>query len=175
MLTPARLIDSLTLADGTRAPIRQLCHQDRDRFAQLFDRLSPQSRYLRYLTPKHSLTASELSFLVGVDHRDHEALAAIDPRDGSLLGVARYVVYAGNPAVADAAVEVVDERHRQGIGRALLTRLIARARDNDIELLTATVLWQNRPARSLFRQLGFHARGSAGGEIELKLDLGTAN
>ena len=69
------------------------------------------------------------------------------------------------------AVEVADELQGMGIGTALARRVVRRARANGFALLTATALWENRPARALLRRLGFHARGSTGGVIDLELEL----
>jgi RimJ/RimL family protein N-acetyltransferase len=137
----------------------------------LFERLTPESRRRRFLSPKPALTTRELAFLTDVDHLAHEAIAAVDQRDGSIVGVARYVGVADRPGVADVAVEVVDEIQNLGVGTALVARLVDRARANGITLLTATTLWENRPARALMRRLGFRARTSHGPEIELELEL----
>jgi hypothetical protein len=53
----------------------------------------------------------------------------------------------------------------------LCEALIRRARANGVTVLTATMLWENRPARALARRVGFRARSSAGNEIELELAL----
>ncbi len=96
---------------------------------------------------------------------------AVDERDGSIIGVARYVCYRDRPDVADVAFEVADELQGRGIGTLLARRLIERAYANGFELLEATTLWENRPARALLRRLGFQARTSQGAEIGLELAL----
>jgi RimJ/RimL family protein N-acetyltransferase len=154
-----------------RIQIRPLEPSDRVGVAALFRRLSPESRRRRFLVPKPELSARELAYLTAVDHRQHEALAAIDRRDGSIVGVARYVSLAGHPDVADMAVAVADDWQRQGIGTALARCLLGRARANEFDVLTASTLWENRPARRLLRRLGFHGRGSEGSVIELELVL----
>ena len=151
--------------------IRPLEPSDRAGLAALFKRLSPESRRQRFLGPKPTLSERELTYLTTVDHRWHEALAAVDHRDGTIIGVTRYVRVAGRPAVADAAIAVADEHHGRGIGTALVRCLIARARVNGFSVLTATTLWENRQARALLRGTGFHARGSQGAEIDLELEL----
>ena len=100
--------DVLTLADGTRLRLRPLGSDDRDGVAALFVRLSPESRYRRFLSPKRELTPRELAYLTDIDHLHHEALAAVDQRDDSIVGVGRYVHIADRPGVADLAVEVTD-------------------------------------------------------------------
>lgn len=168
-----QLAETVLLRDGSEIRIRSLRPTDRAGVAALFSRLSPESRYRRFHVPKRELTHGELAFFTDVDHVRHEALAAVDPRDGSIVGVARYVQYVDRPRVAAAAFEVADEWQRRGIGAALTKRLIDRARMNELDRLTAATRWDNLPARALLRGLGFRARASgvASGEIEFELVL----
>lgn len=163
--------EQLVLADGTVLVLRPLRPDDRDGLLELFHRLSAESRWRRFLSPKPNLSPRELDYLINVDHVAHEAFAAVDERDGSLAGVARYVRHNGTETAAELAVAVADELQHQGIGSALSVRVVERARANDLRLLTATTLWNNQPARALLRRLGFHARRSQGREIELELEL----
>jgi len=144
----AAVTDILVLADGTRLRFRPLISDDRDRLSGLFDRLTPASRRLRFLSPKRNLTARELAYLTDIDHVRHEAIAAVDQRDCSIVGVARYVHVADRRGVADVAVEVADEMQSMGVGTELAARLVERARANGFTLLTATTLWENRRARA---------------------------
>ncbi|MGZ4328938.1 MAG: N-acetyltransferase family protein [Solirubrobacteraceae bacterium] len=169
---PAR--DELVLDDGTRLRLRPLTRDDRDGLLSLFHRLSEESRWRRFMSPKPTLAPRELDYLTDIDHVAHEAFAAFDERDGSLVGVARYVGHAGSGTSAELAVEVADELQHRGIGTALCMRVVERARENGFTVLTATALWNNRPARRLLRRLGFHARRSQGREIELALVLDEA-
>ena len=166
---PAR--DELVLDDGTRLGLRPLTRDDRDGLLSLFHRLSDESRWRRFMSPKPTLAPRELDYLTDIDHVAHEAFAAVDERDGSLVGVARYVGHAGSGTCAELAVEVSDELQHRGIGTALCMRVVERARENGFTVLTATALWNNQPARRLLRRLGFHARRSQGREIELALVL----
>ena len=163
--------DELVLSDGTRLRLRPLTRDDRDGVLALFGRLSEESRWRRFMSPKPSLAPRELDYMTDIDHVAHEAYAAVDERDGSLAGVARYVRHNGAECSAELAVEVADELQRRGIGTALCMRVIERARENGFTVLTATSLWSNQPARRLLRRLGFHARRSQGREIELALVL----
>jgi RimJ/RimL family protein N-acetyltransferase len=171
----AATADGLVLADGTRLALRPINLEDRDRLAGLFARLSLESRRRRFLSPKPELTPRELAFLSDIDHVGHEAIAAIDQRDGSIVGVARYVRFADRAGVADVAVEVADELQGMGIATALTRRVVERARANAFVLLTATTLWENRPARALLRRLKFRARASEGSQVEFELELEPAS
>jgi RimJ/RimL family protein N-acetyltransferase len=169
---PQALSDPLP-ASATRArfSLRPLCGSDRDAFRALFLRLGPESRHRRYFTGKPELSARELAYLTDVDHLRHEALAAIDRREGLIVGVARYVSWPGRVGVADVAIEIADDCQGIGIGWMLAEALIRRARSNGINVLTATALWENRAALALARRAGFRARSSAGNEVELELLL----
>jgi len=151
--------------------VRPLEPSDRAGVAALFKRLSPESRRQRFLGPKPALSDRELTYLTAVDHRWHEALAAVDRRDGSIVGVARYARESDRPTAADGAIAVADEHQGRGIGTVLVRCLIARARVNGFSVLIATTLWENRRARALLRATGFQARGSHGAVIELELEL----
>jgi RimJ/RimL family protein N-acetyltransferase len=163
--------DALFLTDGRRLSLRQIGRADRDGLATLFARLSLESRHRRFLSPKRELTPRELAYFTDIDHFNHEAIAAIDQRDGSIVGVARYVRDADRAGLAEVAIEVADAFQRMGIGTALASRTVQCARANGYTLLTATTLWENRPARGLLRRHGFRARHSRGGEIEYELTL----
>jgi RimJ/RimL family protein N-acetyltransferase len=167
----AAALESLVAGDGTRISLRQVGAEDHAGMAALFARLTPHSRHQRLLSPKRELTERELTFFTDIDHLNHEAIAAVDQRDGSIVGVARYVRDPDRADVAEVAIEVADAFQRMGIGTALASLTIQRARTNGLTLLTATTLWENRAARGLLRLHGFRARQSRGGEIQYALGL----
>jgi protein lysine acetyltransferase len=162
----------LALVGGRRLHIRQLDPNDVDRLAGLFARLSPDSRYRRFLSPKPRLEPRELAYLTNLDYVDHDALAAVDRDRDSIVGVARYARDRSRPSAAHIAFAVADELHGLGIGTMLTELIVQRARENGYELLIATTLWDNRPARALLRRLGFRARASDQGIVDLELSLG---
>lgn len=170
----AEATDALVLSDGTRLRLRPIGCDDRAGLATLFARLTPESRRRRFLFPKRELTSQELTYFTDIDHVHHEAIAAVDQRDGSIVGVGRYAHNVDRPKVAEVAVGVADELQSMGIGTTLVRCTVQRARANGFALLTATTLCENRPARALLRRLGFRARASHCGEIEHELDLDTA-
>ncbi len=158
--------DLLVLADGTRLGLRQIGADDRDGIASLFARMTPESRRRRFLGPKRELSARELEYLTAIDHVRHDAIAAVDQRDGSIVGVGRYAHADDRPGVAEVAVTVADGWQGMGIGTVLARRTALRARANGFTLLTATTLRENRPARALLRRFGFDARACDGDVVE---------
>lgn len=171
VVAAAAFPDVFILPDGTTLVLRAVEPGDRDRIRDLFGRLSPISRYRRYLSPKPELSASELAALSDIDHIRHEALAAVDQRNGSFVGVARSVQWPDRPEAAEMAIEVEDDRHGLGIGSCLTARILERARDNGFSSLTASALRDNLPARALLRRFGFSPVASSGPLIELERQL----
>ena len=148
-------------------PARRLTPDDSVAVADMFLRMSDESRRRRFLSAKPYLTEKDLSYFTEVDHATCEAVAALD-QDGRIIGVAQYA--ARQPGgTADIAVVVVDEYQGRGIGRALTGAIMRCARANGYSRLVATTLWENAAARALFADFGFRARGMGDGLIELQL------
>jgi RimJ/RimL family protein N-acetyltransferase len=163
--------ESLVGANRTRISFWRVGAGDRAGMAVLFARLTPESRYQRFLSPKYELTPRELTYLTDIDHINHQAIAAVDESDDAIVGVARYVRHAGREDVAELAIEVADTFQRMGIGTALTRLTIQTALASGLTSLTATTRWENRATRGLLHYHGFPARRSRGGEIEHELKL----
>jgi RimJ/RimL family protein N-acetyltransferase len=161
------------LAADHRILVRQISSDDKRLLADAFERLSPETRYRRFFSPLTRLSEQDLRYLTEVDHHDHEALVALDPENGELVGVARYV-RSDDPGEAEVAVVVDDRWQRNGVASSLLERLVARAREEDIDHFLALVMRDNVEALELFRNLspdGSWTRPSASGHVELVIDL----
>ena len=156
------------LRGGSRVHIRPIRPDDKGALAEGFARLSPESRYKRFLAPVNELRPRDLRYLTEVDHHAHEALVAQAP-DGEPLGVARYVRDDGG---AEAAVAVVDHWQGRGLGTALLTRLAARASEEGIDHFTAMMLATNHEMLALLNELGpADVTGRADGVLEVQVRL----
>jgi GNAT superfamily N-acetyltransferase len=146
--------ERIRLEDGSEVLLRPVEPHDRGHFERAFERLGEGSRYRRFLAPKKLLTESELDYLTDVDHVDHEAICAFDAATGEGIGASRYVRFAERPAVAEAAVTVIDEWQGRGVGTLLLDRLTARAEANGVERFSATMLVANPAVRHLLEGIG---------------------
>ena len=159
------------LRDGSRVLIRPVQSADAPLLADGFARLSATSRWMRFLTPKKELTPAELRFLTDLDHHDHEALGALDHRDGRGVGVARFVRQADDPWGADVAVTIVDEWQGRGLGTELLARLSDRAREVNIRRFTALVAAENVAVGGLLRNARARLVGRESDTLEYEIRL----
>jgi GNAT superfamily N-acetyltransferase len=152
--------------------IRPITPDDGEALRRGFERLSPASRYRRFLAPKADLSEREVRYLVDVDGHDHVALGAMDPADGSLIGVARFVRLHDDPEAAEAAIAVVDDWQGRGVGSALLEALVRRAREEDVHAFVAEVLASNSERmQALFAQVGRLTERESGQVVHMRFDL----
>ena len=163
---------TVPIRDGSQIVLRPIRPDDKQELKEGFERLSPESRYKRFLAPVTELRPKDLEYLTEVDHHDHEAIVA-HTLDGEPLGVARYVRTNGD--TAEAAVAVVDDWHGRGVGTALVTQLAERACEEGIGHFTATCLATNNEVLDLLRDLGRSEVSNAGdGLVEATIDLPTS-
>jgi GNAT superfamily N-acetyltransferase len=146
------------LRDGTLVVISRLTPADAPLLADGFARLSEESRRLRFLTPKPSLSNAELRYLTEVDGHRHEALGAIDPTTGRGVAVGRFIRDERDPSRAEVALTVADEWQHLGLGKLLLSRLVDRAREEGVERFTALVAEDNENMQKLIARLDAPAR-----------------
>jgi RimJ/RimL family protein N-acetyltransferase len=165
-----RAADQIELHDGSSVLIRPIGPEDRERLREGFDRLSEESRYLRFQAPLSRLSEKQLSYLTEVDHHDHEALLALDGDD--IVGVARFVRV--TDGVAECAVVVADDWQNRGVATALLERLVERASAEGIDRFTALVLAENAEALRLLERLGDTEQCRVGSQVELDIALPAA-
>lgn len=163
-------LERAVLRDGTPIVLRLMRPEDKLLLAEGFARLSPESRYMRFLAPKQALSADELCYLTEIDHETHFALGAIRESDGAGLGVARFIRLAGTPNCAEAAIAVVDEAQGRGLGRLLFLRLCAAAAERGVEHFRCDVLGSNTTMTKLLAEIA-PERTMAVSEGVISIDL----
>ena len=151
--------------------VRAVRPEDAPGFAEAFEQLSETSRYRRFFTVKPRLSEQSLAFFTDVDHHDHEALVAVAPGSGQLVGVARFIRNPEEPDQAEVAVTVIDAWQQRGVGTVLLRELAQRAAEEGIRHFTAEILAENRPMLNLARRLGPAETASRGTTVSARIDL----
>jgi len=174
---PTWLADSMSavhaLKDGTRALIRPLLYSDRWELAVRFQQLSLDSRRLRFLSAPEQLSDADLEYLTNLDYHDHFALAAFatDEPGAPGIGVARYIRTQDQPALAEAAVTVVDRYQRRGLGTLLLTLLAEVGVGKGVTAFVAFVRWENIAPLNGLQEAGARITAEEPGIARVELDL----
>lgn len=147
-LTAADVVSDMT---EETVLVRPLEAGDADALRQLFLRLSPSTRHLRFFQAIQEPSPAVLHHLATVDHHVREALAAVV--DGQIIGVARYDRLKDDPDRAEMAVVVEDAWQGHGVGVRLMRELSERALAEGVKSFTASVLGENRRMLDLVRTM----------------------
>jgi RimJ/RimL family protein N-acetyltransferase len=161
------------LEGGVRIRIRPIAPKDKERISEGWQYLSAATRYMRFLHPKSSLSRWELAYLTELDYVDHFAWGAelVDDPGHLGIGIARYIRDKDNPEVAEAAITVVDDYQRMGLGRILLQALTEAAQQNGIERFRAEVSASNEQVITSLTRLGAMPGDIEDSAISLELHL----
>ena len=140
-----------------------------------YERLSPETRWRRFLGNVPHLTDTMLDHLVDeVDGIDHVALVLAvigDDHQGTPVGVARIIRYEHEPTAADVAVTVVDEWQGRGVATALLAELM-RERPEGVTAIVTTVAADNEASLAMLARLGAMTATPVGNNrVDVRVDL----
>ena len=161
----------MTLRSGQRVLLRAVRPDDAPGLAEAYEQLSETSRYRRFFAVKPHLSEQSLAYFTDVDHRNHEALIAVAPDSGQLVGVARFIRDPRQPDQAEVAVTVIDSWQRRGLGAVLLRELAQRAAEEGIRHFTAEILADNRPMLTLAHRLGYAETSRGGTTVSARIEL----
>lgn len=150
----------VALRDGREVTLREIEEADASEIIAAFERLSPESRYSRFMQHKKQLDAGALER--GVHPRpglDFVLVATVPALDGiDIVGAAQYVrAQAGDDRVCEFAVTVAEDWRGNGLATALISRLLRRARRDGFETIEGWVLASNASMLALVRALRFSA------------------
>lgn len=145
---PNRPYEPITLNDGRQVLLRPIRPDDAPLLQEGFQRLSPQSIYMRFMEVASELSDEQAHELATVDYHNRMAFVSeVQEDDGKLhlVGVARYSALPGShPRAAEAAIVVRDDYQGNGLGKASMDLLIRYARQQGIELFTGTMWTTNQ-------------------------------
>jgi GNAT superfamily N-acetyltransferase len=163
------------LADGTKITLRLIRPEDGEALRLGFSRLSPTSRYRRFLSGISELSDDMVRYFTEVDGVNHLAMVAttdsLDLKTEIGLGVARMIRLEGEPTVAEAAVTVSDDAQRRGIGRLLVRAVAEAALERGVQTIRAEVLATNAPMRRLLDEVGAVVRSDDGTTLVFDVPL----
>jgi GNAT superfamily N-acetyltransferase len=126
----------------------------------LFERMSPDSRRLRFFAAMPRVQPWMVRRLCDVDHRDH--IQWLTVVEGEAIGEVTLARPADGAGPAEVALAVRDDWHRRGVGRLLLEVAGVLAAHRGFGPVHCDVLPENKASSALFASLGFRLRLSDG-------------
>ena len=170
---PHELEERVVTRKGLHLLLRPIKPEDAPLFDRLFSTLSPASIYFRFFSPLKRISPEMLARFTQIDYGRDMALVAISEsgQTEEMLGAARLI---REPSLtkAEFSIMVADALHGQGIGAALLQKLITSARTLGIKTLVGYVLPDNTQMLRLGRKTGFSQRTNREmGALELTIDI----
>ncbi|TDC63845.1 GNAT family N-acetyltransferase [Actinomadura sp. GC306] len=160
----------VVLSDGGTAHLRPIRPDDGEMLRAFHGRLSPESIYYRFFSPRPHLSDRDVEHFTTVDHDLRAALIATIGEE--MVAVVRYDRLADRPETAEVAFLVEDAHQGRGLGPVLLEHIAAAARERGLRRFVASVLPENRRMTRVFREAGYRAEQRfEEGVIELVLDL----
>jgi RimJ/RimL family protein N-acetyltransferase len=134
--------------------IRPLRAGEEDLIRELYSRLSPRTRYLRFFSMMPMLPDAVVRRLATVD--GHRQVALVVEED--ICGRVEPIALASFDAVDDATVElgivVRDDWQNQRIGTALAARILDAAEASGFHRFVATIHSHNEAIRRVLRHVG---------------------
>lgn len=156
------------LADGRTARIRPVRVGDVDLIRDLDERVSADSKYMRFLAPRPRLSEQDLDRFTRVDHVDR--IAMVVTLGGRVIGIGN--VDRISPTQAEVAFLVADAQHGRGIGTLLLEHLAQAGRERGVTGFVAEVLPENGRMIRTFRAAGYRvAVGFAQGLMRFEFPI----
>lgn len=156
---PAHLVREHRLYDGRTVTVRPIRSSDDVHEREFLNRLSGESRYLRFHKCVNAPSDKLVHFLTEVDYDRHMAFVCTAP-DGNaeqVVGEARYVADP-NGKNCEFGIIIADPWHKTGIAGLLMEALIRTARERGFATMEGVVLTTNATMTRFARALGFEVQ-----------------
>jgi RimJ/RimL family protein N-acetyltransferase len=153
---PAQYEEWITIKDGSTVFLRPIKPTDGPLILDIFQKLSPETIYFRFLTHLDRLKPELLKQLVEIDYETHFALAAVIKEEAveSIIGTCRYIVKS-NTDHAELTITLRNDWQRRGLGKIMAQKVVAIARSKGISSIEILFDSRNEGMKRLFASLGY--------------------
>ena len=153
---PAQYEEWSTLENSFTFFLRPIKATDGPLLLDLFQKLSPETIYFRFLTHLDRLQPELLKHLVEIDYKTHFTLVAVIEEGGRefIVGTCRYIAR-GTSDHAELTIVLRDDWQRKGLGRIMATKVTNIARSKGISSIEIHFDYRNEGMKQLFTSLGY--------------------
>ena len=155
--------ESLTLRDGTVCTVRSVEPEDASRMLQYMKIMLGETPFLLRTPEEFTYTGEEEAAILAKRRDDPRCLMLVAELDGQIIACADVSSHGAKSRVmhrAELGISVRKDYWRQGIGSALMERLVAFAAQAGYEQIELTVESKNRRAIGLYLRYGFTVYGT---------------
>ncbi|TFF86867.1 MAG: GNAT family N-acetyltransferase [Promethearchaeota archaeon] len=147
--------EAVTLKDGTEVLIRKIEPGDGPKLIEMFDHLSDETKYTRFMKFRKSIEEDELEPFLLSDKKNFAIVAEVN-NSGNIFIIAdgRYVLDKP-PDKATVAIIVRDDYQRKGLAHQMLSILIDVARENNINFFHGEILLENSKMLNFIKKTGY--------------------
>lgn len=170
---PSGLEEDFTLRNGETVLLRPVRPEDEPAHEDFVHSVSAEDFRLRFFSPLRQLPHSEMARFTQIDYEREMAFIAtrsVGDRNET-LGVVRAITDPDNLR-AEFAVLVRTDMKGQGLGEALMRKIIAYCRQRGTREIVGDILRENQAMRTLAAELGFQPVGMPVSDVvEVRLPL----
>lgn len=153
---PPEYEEWITLKDGSIVFLRPIKPTDGPLILDIFQKLSAETVYFRFLTHLDRLQPELLKHLVKIDYQTHFTLVAVIEESGmeSIIGTCRYMTSTKTDH-AELTVVVRDDWQKRGLGKIMASRVVNIAKIKGIASIEILFDYRNEGIKRLFTSLGY--------------------
>jgi acetyltransferase len=169
---PSDLEETIAVRAGRLLVMRPIRPEDEPAHSRFFQQLAPEDLYLRFFSTVRKAPHSQLARFTQIDYDREMAFVAYAPdQEDETLGVVRAITDPDNKQ-AEFAIIVRSDVKGQGLGRALVEKMIRYCGSRGTGELVGQVLPENTAMLSLAKKLGFSSQfDREAGVLEVRLPL----
>ncbi len=161
---PAHREADVVLRDGSTVHVRPVRRNDREALKKFLERLSTDSRSLRFFSLGVNLDGAA-EWAADVDYERRFGLVALGGSRQAVVGHATFARDDPDDDRAEVAFEVADAYQGNGLGTILLAHLAEAAKEHGVSVFEAEVLPHNHRMVEVFRESGFAVRTRSSADV----------
>ena len=155
--------ETLTLRDGRQCTLRSVEPEDAPLMLQYMKIMLGETPFLLRTPEEFDYTVEEEAAILARRRDDPRSLMLVAEMDGQIIASADVCSHGNKSHVrhrTELGISIRKDYWRQGIGSALMERLIAFAQKSGFEQIELTVESKNRRAINLYMKYGFTVYGT---------------